>query len=49
MKVFISSTYEDLKEYRQAAIEVVNRYKCVPLARAYPKTICANLTMGQLA
>jgi ATP-dependent DNA helicase RecG len=25
-KVFISSTYVDLKEYRQAAIDVVNRY-----------------------
>ena len=32
MKVFISSTYEDLKEYRKAAVEVVNRYKWVPLA-----------------
>jgi len=32
MKVFISSTFEDLKEYRQAAVEVVNRYKGVPLA-----------------
>ncbi|MCX6583676.1 MAG: DUF4062 domain-containing protein [Candidatus Aminicenantes bacterium] len=32
MKVFISSTYEDLKEYRQKAIEAVNRYKCIPLA-----------------
>jgi hypothetical protein len=31
-KVFISSTFEDLKEYREAAIEVVNRYKCIPLA-----------------
>jgi len=31
MKVFISSTYEDLKEYRKAAIETVNKYKCVPL------------------
>jgi hypothetical protein len=25
-KVFISSTYVDLKEYRQAAVDVVNRY-----------------------
>jgi len=32
MKIFISSTYEDLKTYRQSAIEVVNRYKYVPLA-----------------
>ena len=31
-KVFVSSTFEDLKEYREAAITVVNRYKCVPLA-----------------
>ncbi|MDQ1353246.1 MAG: hypothetical protein QG657_3552 [Acidobacteriota bacterium] len=31
MKVFISSTYEDLKEYRQKAIEVVLRVKCQPL------------------
>jgi hypothetical protein len=32
MKVFISSTYEDLKDYREAAIKVVNHYKGVPLA-----------------
>jgi hypothetical protein len=32
MKVFISSTYVDLIEYRRKAIEVVNRYKCIPLA-----------------
>jgi hypothetical protein len=31
-KVFISSTFEDLKEYRKAAIEVVNSYECIPLA-----------------
>jgi hypothetical protein len=35
MKVFISSTFEDLKEYREAAIEVVNRYKGVPLAMEF--------------
>ncbi len=35
MKVFISSTYEDLKNYRQAAIEVVNRCKWVPLAMEF--------------
>jgi len=47
MKIFISSTYEDLKEYRQTAIEVVNRYKCVPLAMEFlvsepgePLTVC---------
>jgi hypothetical protein len=49
LKVFISSTYEDLKEYRQAAIEVVNRYKCVPLAMEFfdsqpgePEKVCAK-------
>jgi hypothetical protein len=31
MKVFISSTYEDLKEYRQKAIEAALRVKCQPL------------------
>ena len=47
MKVFISSTYEDLKEYRQAAIEVVIHYKCTPLAMELfdsqskdPETVC---------
>ena len=35
MKVFISSTYEDLKEYRQAAIEIVNRYKDIPIAMEF--------------
>jgi tetratricopeptide (TPR) repeat protein len=35
MKVFISSTYIDLKDYRQVAIEVVNRYKCTPLAMEF--------------
>ena len=35
LKVFISSTYIDLKEYRQAAIEIVNRYQCVPLAMEF--------------
>jgi len=35
LKVFISSTYIDLKDYRQAAITVVNRYKCVPLAMEF--------------
>ena len=47
MKVFISSTYDDLKEYRQAAIDVVLRYECKPLAMEYfgaqpeePTTVC---------
>ena len=35
MKVFISSTSEDLKEYRQAAIDVVLRCECKPLAMEY--------------
>jgi tetratricopeptide (TPR) repeat protein len=35
MKVFISSTFIDLKEYREAAIKVVNRYKGVPLAMEF--------------
>lgn len=35
LKVFISSTYIDLKDYRQVAITVVNRYKCVPLAMEF--------------
>ncbi len=35
MKVFISSTYEDLKEYRERAIEVVNRYDCQPVAMEF--------------
>ena len=46
-KVFISSTYVDLEQYRRAAIEVVNHYKCVPLAMEFfdsltedPKTVC---------
>ena len=47
MKVFISSTYEDLKEYRQAAIEVMNRHEGTPLAMEFfmartgePKQVC---------
>ncbi|MFC2145764.1 DUF4062 domain-containing protein [Acidobacteriota bacterium] len=48
MKVFISSTYEDLKQYRLAAIEIVNRYDdCKPLAMEFfmanpgePKKVC---------
>jgi hypothetical protein len=49
MKVFISSTYEDLKQYRLAAIEIVNRYQCIPLAMEFfmanpgePKEVCDN-------
>lgn len=35
LKIFLSSTYLDLKDYRQAAIEVINRYQCVPLAMEF--------------
>lgn len=49
MKVFISSTYVDLIEYREAAVKVVNHYKCVPLAMEFfdsltedPTTVCEN-------
>ncbi len=35
LKVFISLTYIDLKDYRQKAIEIINRYKCVPLAMEF--------------
>jgi len=47
MKVFISSTFKDLAEYRDKAIEVVLRHKCEPLAMEYfgaraeePKKVC---------
>ncbi len=47
MKVFISSTYVDLIEYREAAIKVVNRYEGTPLAMELfmsrpeePVTVC---------
>jgi hypothetical protein len=46
-KVFISSTFVDLIEYRKAAIDVVNRYKCVPISMEFfdsrsgdPETVC---------
>jgi len=49
LKVFISSTYIDLKDYRQVAITVVNRYKCVPLAMEFfmsqpkePEKVCKD-------
>jgi hypothetical protein len=35
LKVFISSTFIDLKDYRQVAIEVANRYGCTPLAMEF--------------
>lgn len=35
MKVYISSTYMDLVEYRRKAIEVVVRYDCEPLAMEF--------------
>lgn len=53
MKVFISSTYDDLKEYRAAAIEVVNDFQCVVLAMEHlksrpqkPKKVCDKEVMG---
>lgn len=49
LKVFISSTYLDLIDYRQTAIDVVTRYHCVPLAMELfgarpeePTTVCAK-------
>jgi hypothetical protein len=49
LKVFISSTYEDLKDYRQAAIEIVLRDRCEVLAMEYsvaeprePVEVCAD-------
>ncbi|NQU84702.1 MAG: DUF4062 domain-containing protein [Mariniphaga sp.] len=46
-KVFISSTCVDLKDYRQTAIEVVNRYKYTPLVMEFflsqpdePEVVC---------
>lgn len=48
-KIFISSTYVDLVDYRRKAIEVVNRYKCLPLAMEHflaqskdPETVCTD-------
>ncbi len=35
MKLFISSTFIDLKDYRQVAIEVANRYECTSLAMEF--------------
>jgi len=35
MNVFISSTYVDLIEYREKAVEVLNRYKCLPIAMEF--------------
>ena len=47
LKIFISSTYNDLKYYRQKAIDIVNRYKCMPLAMEFfmaqpqdPESVC---------
>lgn len=49
LKVFVSSTYFDLTEYRQRAIEVINRYGCIPIAMEHfmakpdePKVVCAD-------
>lgn len=35
LKVFVSSTFIDLIEYRQQAINILNRYQCVPLAMEF--------------
>lgn len=35
MKVFVSSTYVDLIEYREKAVGVLNHYKCTPLAMEF--------------
>ncbi|MCZ6676345.1 MAG: DUF4062 domain-containing protein, partial [Candidatus Poribacteria bacterium] len=47
MKIFISSTFVDLKDYRNKAAETVIQYKCQVLAMEYfgaqpeePKTVC---------
>ncbi len=47
LKIFISSTYTDLKDYREKAFVIVNRYKCVPLAMEFfmsqtkdPESVC---------
>ncbi|MCP5103870.1 MAG: DUF4062 domain-containing protein, partial [bacterium] len=49
MKVFVSSTYVDLVEYRKKTVEVLLRYKYSPLAMEYfgsrtqdPETVCEN-------
>lgn len=49
LKIFISSTSNDLKEYRQKAIEIIERYRCQPLAMEYfgaqpkePKKVCGK-------
>lgn len=49
MKVFISSTYVDLIEYRKKAVEVFNRYQCIPVAMEFfgsqsedATTVCAE-------
>ncbi|UCE07905.1 MAG: DUF4062 domain-containing protein, partial [bacterium] len=47
LKIFISSTSNDLKDYRQKAIEIIERYRCQPLAMEYfdslpndPQEVC---------
>jgi tetratricopeptide (TPR) repeat protein len=44
MKAFISSTHDDLKEYRQAAIEVCNRLGIVPISMEYFEAVRAGAT-----
>jgi tetratricopeptide (TPR) repeat protein len=43
-KAFISSTHDDLKEYRQAAIEVCNRLGIVPVSMEYFEAVRAGAT-----
>jgi len=52
LKVFISSTYVDLKDYRQVAITVVHRNGCVPMAMEFltaqpkePEDVCTQEIM----
>lgn len=46
LKVFISSTGKDLHEYRQAAIEVCNRLKIVPVAMEFFEAMGLGATNG---
>ena len=45
-KVFIGSTGQDLKEYRQAAIEVCNQLSLVPIAMEFFEAMGAGATKG---
>ena len=45
-KVFISSTGEDLKDYRQAAIDVCNRQQLIPIAMEHFEAMGAGANEG---